>query len=31
MTSPQIECVDAISILVTWLQHMAVAAHIDSH
>jgi len=31
MTSPQIERVDAIPILVTWLQHMAVAAHIDSH
>lgn len=31
MTSPQIERVDAIPILVTWLQHMAVPAHIDSH
>ena len=31
MTSPQIERVDAIPILVTWLQHMAVDAHIDSH
>ena len=31
MTSPQIERVDAIPILVTWLQHMAVAEHIDSH
>ena len=31
MTNPQIERVDAIPILVTWLQHMAVAEHIDSH
>jgi len=31
MTSPQIERVDAIPILVTWLQHMAVAEQIDSH
>jgi transposase len=31
MTSPQIERVDAIPILVTWLTHMAVAEHIDSH
>lgn len=31
MSSPQIERVDAIPILVTWLQHMAVAEHIDSH
>lgn len=31
MTSPQIERVDAIPILLTWLQHMAVATHIDSH
>jgi len=31
MTSPQIERVDAIPILVTWLQHMAVTEHIDSH
>jgi len=30
-TSPQIERVDAIPILITWLQHMAVAEHIDSH
>ncbi len=30
MTSPQIERVDAIPILVTWLQHMAVVEHIDS-
>ena len=31
MSSPQIERVDAIPILVTWLTHMAVAEHIDSH
>jgi len=31
MTSPQIERVDAIPILITWLQHMAVTEHIDSH
>lgn len=31
MTNPQIERVDAIPILVTWLQHMAVAETIDSH
>lgn len=31
MNSPQIERVDAIPILVTWLTHMAVAEHIDSH
>jgi|GEM_PF-2297159 hypothetical protein len=31
MTSPQIERVDAIPILVTWLQHMVVAEHIGSH
>ena len=30
MTSPQIERVDAIPILVTWLQHMALVEHIDS-
>jgi hypothetical protein len=31
MSSPQIERVDAIPILVTWVQHMAVAEHIASH
>jgi hypothetical protein len=31
MSSPQIERVDAIPIRITWLQHMAVAEHIDSH
>ncbi|MFQ3661462.1 MAG: IS1634 family transposase [Chloroflexaceae bacterium] len=31
MNSPQIERVDAIPILVTWLTHMAVAEHIDSY
>ena len=31
MSSPQIERVDAIPILITWLPQMAVAAHIDSH
>jgi transposase len=30
MSTPQIERVDAIPILLTWLEHMAVAAHIDS-
>jgi hypothetical protein len=29
MSSPQIERVDAIPMLVTWLDHMAVATHID--
>ena len=31
MPSPQIERVDAIPILIMWLQRMAVAEHIDSH
>lgn len=30
MSTPQIERVDAIPILLTWLEHIAVAAHIDS-